>query len=143
MSRVPVSKVDKVTDNVWEVLLQGFASPEILCGLRNGQKHNWLWYKPDLRYASLKLMLRFENPSVAGSIFGGSLPVCGRVALQTHFRKAFRIVASILKTRTVLRPLGAAQESLSKAKLSPSFLKSLTYKLCINIALNPAHKPDY
>ena len=90
MSRVPVSKVDKVTDNVWEVLFQGFVSPEILCGLRNGQKHYWLWYKADL-----------------------------------------------------LRPLGTAQESLAKAKLSPNFLKSLTYKLCINIALNPIHKPHY
>ena len=29
----------QVTDNVWEVLLQDFVSPEILCGLRNGQKH--------------------------------------------------------------------------------------------------------
>jgi len=34
-------------------------------------------------------------------IFGRSLPVCGGVAPQTHFRKTFRIAASILKTRTV------------------------------------------
>ena len=35
------------------------------------------------------------------SILGRSLPVCGGVAPQTHFGKAFRIAASILKTRTV------------------------------------------
>ena len=118
----------------------------------------------NIRYASLKLMPRFENTSVAGPefrgkrkrgrpkrergrskrergryvseaaprfgnlcvrtqrsskeafrffgknfpilgrslpIFGRSLPVCGGVAPQTHFRKAFRIAASILKTCTV------------------------------------------
>jgi len=34
-------------------------------------------------------------------IFRRSLPVCGGVAPQMHFGKAFRIVASILKTRIV------------------------------------------
>ena len=34
-------------------------------------------------------------------IFGRSLPVCGGVSPQTHFGKAFRIAASILKTHTV------------------------------------------
>ena len=34
-------------------------------------------------------------------ILGRSLPGCGRVAPQTHFGKAFRIAASILKMRTL------------------------------------------
>jgi len=61
-------------------------------------------------------------------ILGRSLLVCGGVALQTHFGKAFRIAASILKMRTIyIHPHRAtpnpqsSRQSLFAAKTKLSF----------------------